>query len=175
MNEDGSYVDAGMLAVSVIVPGSLAAALANNVPDAAHDGGVARVLGLDPQVWRALDPLAGSVLSLVPLGTHALRAALGNALVASASGAILYVVFRELLAACADTARLRCVVAAIATLSALVASPWQLESASVGSAPGAALVLLPIAIVVGGGVDGGRSPWLAVTFSLCLLYTSRCV
>ena len=93
---------------------------------------------------------------------------MGNALVASASGAILYVVFRELLAACADTARLRCVVAAIATLSALVASPWQLESASVGSAPGAALVLLPIAIVVGGGVDGGRSPWLAVTFSLGL-------
>ncbi len=168
MKEGGRGVDTSMLAVSALVPGSLAAALAGNVVDAAHGEGAARVLGLDPQAWRALDPLAGAIVSLLPLGTHALRAALGGALVASASGAILYVVFRELLAACADTVRLRCVVAAIATLSAVVTFPWQIESASVGgSAPGAALTLLPIAIVVGRRANGG-TPWLAATFSLGL-------
>jgi hypothetical protein len=62
MNEGRRGVDASMLAVSALAPGSLAAALAGNVTDAAHGEGVARVLGLDPQVWRALDPLAGAVL-----------------------------------------------------------------------------------------------------------------
>jgi hypothetical protein len=169
MSEGGSGVDASMLAVSALVPGGLAAALAGNVADAAHGEGVARVLGLDPQAWRALDPLVGAVVSLVPLGTHALRAALGGALVASASGAILYVVFRELLAACADTVRLRSVVAAVATLSVLVTFPWQMESATVGgSALGAALTLLPIAVIAGRRVNGGQTPWLAATFSLGL-------
>jgi len=167
MTESDRRVDAGMLAVSTLVPGSMAAAVAGNVPDAAHDGGVARVLGLDAQPWRALDPLAGAVLSLVPVGTHAFRAALGGALVAAASGAILYVVVRELLGACADTARLRSVVAAIATLSAIVSSPWQVESATVGgSALGAALVLLPIAVVAMD--DRGRGKWLALAFCLGL-------
>jgi len=169
MSASDRRLDAGLLAISTLVPGSLAAALVGNVPDAAHDGGVARVLGLDAQAWRALDALVGAALSLAPLGTHAARAALCGALVASAAGAILYVVVRGLLRACAETARLHCVVAAIASLSAVVAPPWQIESASVGgSALGAALVLLPIAIVAGGSVDRGRGAWLAMAFSLGL-------
>jgi hypothetical protein len=167
MSASDRRLDAGMLAVSALVPGSLAAALSSNVPDAAHDAGVARVLGLDAQAWRALDALVGAVLSMAPLGTHAARAALAGALVASASGAILYVVVRELLQACADTARLHSIVAATATLSALVAPPWQLEAASVGGcALGAALVLLPIAIVAGGDVRRDRGPWVAMALSL---------
>jgi hypothetical protein len=169
MSENGGRLDAGMLAVSALVPGSLAATLAGNVPDAAHDAGVARVLGLDAQPWRALDPLVGAILSLIPLGTHAERAALGGALVAAASGAILYVVVRELLGACAETARLRCVVAAIAALSVVVAFPWQAESAKVGgSALGAALIFLPAAVVGGRGATRGRGAWPAAAFSLGL-------
>jgi len=169
MGESDRRVDAAMLAVAVLAPGSLAAALAGNVPGAAHDEGVSRVLGLDPQPWRALDPLAGALLAPIPLGTLAVRAALGGALVASAAGAILYVLFRGLLGACADTRRLRSVVAAIASLSATVAHPWQLESATVGgSALGAALVLLPVAVLGGGGVDPGRDRWLAASLSLGL-------
>jgi hypothetical protein len=161
--------DAGMLAVSVLVPGGIAAALAGNVPDAAHDRGVARVLGLDAEPWRALDALVGSLLSIVPIGTHAMRAELCGALVASASGAILYVVVRELLKACAETTRLGPIVAAIAALSALVAPTWQVESAAVGgSALGAALVLLPIAVGAAAGQGRGRGPWMALAFSLGL-------
>jgi hypothetical protein len=169
MSENGGRVDAGMLALSALLPGSVAAALACNVPDAAHDGGVARVLGLDAQPWRALDPLVGAILSFLPLGTHAERAALGGALVASASGVILYVILRALLGACAETTRLSSIVAAIAALSALLAFPWQAESARVGgSALGAALVLLPIAIVGGRVVDRRRADWPAAAFSLGL-------
>jgi hypothetical protein len=169
MSASDRRLHAGMLVVSALAPGTLAAALSGNVPDAAHDTGVARTLGLDAQAWRALDVLASALLSVAPLGTHAARAALAGALIASASGAILYVVVRELLRACAETSRLCSIVAAIATLSALVAPPWQLEGASVGGCVlGAALVLLPVAIVAGGDVRRDRGPWFAMAFSLGL-------
>src|SRR6516162_6701225 len=109
-------IDAVLLGLSALGPGCLAAWHAGNVPDAAHDGGVARVLGLEPQPWRALDVAVGLLLSGFPVGTQAARAALGSALVLAASGALLYVMARRLLEACADTQRLRFFVATIAAI-----------------------------------------------------------
>src|ERR1700722_19868936 len=134
----GSRTDAFLLGVSAFAP-------------AAPVGGVARVLGLDPQPWRALDVLVGALLAAFPVGTRAARAALGGALVTACAGAVLYVLARRLLGACSDiarTRRLRFFVAAIAALTPLVAAPWQIEAAAVGgSVAGALLVLAPLALL----------------------------
>ena len=82
------------------------------------------------------------------MGTRATRAALGAALVAGAAGVLLYVLARGLLAACAETRRLRFFVASIASIAPLVAGPWQMEGAAVGgSVTGGLLGLLPIALL----------------------------
>ena len=160
----GSRTDAVLLGVSALVPACLVAWHVGNVPDAAHDGGVARVLGLDPQPWRALDVLVGALLAAFPVGTRAARAALGGALVTACAGAVLYVLSRRLLGACADssrTGRLRFFVASIAALTPLVAAPWQIEGAAVGgSVAGALLVVLPVALA------GEGAPWAAVALAL---------
>jgi hypothetical protein len=179
---DGAWsrrVDAAMLAVSALAPACLAAAHVGGVADVAHDRGVARVLGLDPQVWRGLDVAVGGALSALPLGTHAARAAAGEALVAGAAGGVLYVVVRRTLARTADLPRFGAFVAAIASLAATLAPAWQSESASPGgSALGAVLVLTAMAVIAAGGGMGGlaadssvgaREPrWAAAAFALGL-------
>ena len=143
----GSRTDAFLAGLCALGPVCLAVAHLGNVPDAAHDGGVARVLALDPQAWRALDVVAGGLLSAIPLGTRAARAALGDALVLAGAGVAAYVLARRLLGACAETRRLRFFVASIAALTPLVAAPWQIEGASVGgSVTGALLILAPLAL-----------------------------
>src|SRR5580704_12844865 len=143
----GSRIDAVLLGMSALVPACLVASQVGNVPDAAHDAAVARVLALDPQSWRALDVAVGVLLRAFPVGTRAARAALGGALVAACAGAAPYVLARRLLGACADTRRLRFFVASIAALTPLVAAPWQIEGIAVGgSATGALLVVLPLAL-----------------------------
>jgi hypothetical protein len=138
-----------MLALAAMLPACLAAGQVGNVADPAHDPGTCRVLGFGAQPWRALEVVAGALLSAVPVGTLATRAGLGGALVAAAAGATTYSVARRLLATCAETRRLHYVVAVIATCAALLAPPWQLESATVGgSATGALLVLLATALFV---------------------------
>jgi hypothetical protein len=147
----GSRTDAFLLGLCALGPACLAAAHVGNVPDAAHDGAVARVLALDAQAWRALDVLVGVLLTAIPLGTRAARAALGSALVLAGAGVAAYSVARRLLGACADAGRLRFFVAAIAALTPLVAAPWQIEGAAVGgSVTGALLVLAPLAFLVEG-------------------------
>ncbi len=159
----GSRIDAVLLSVSALAPACLVASHVGNVPDAAHDGGVARVLALDPQPWRALDVAIGVLLAAFPVGTRAARAALGGALVAACAGAVLYVLARRLLAACADTRRLRFLVASIAALTPLVAAPWQIEGAAVGgSVTGALLIVLPLALA------GEGAPWPVVALALGL-------
>ncbi len=154
-------IDAVLLGLSALAPACLAAWHVGNVPDAAHDGGAARVLGFDPQPWRALDVVVGMLFAAVPVGTRAARAALGSGLVVAAAGAVLYVTARRLLEACADTRHLRFFVATIAALTPLVAAPWQIEGAAVGgSVTGAVLVLLPVALA-GEGV-----PWPVVALAL---------
>jgi hypothetical protein len=143
----GSRTDAVLLGLSALVPGCLAAWHTGNVPDAAHDAAVARVLAFDPQPWRALDVVVGGLLAALPVGTRAARAALGSGLLTACAGALLYVLARRLLGACADSRRLRFFVASIVALTPLVSAPWQIEAAAVGgSVVGAVLTLLPVAL-----------------------------
>src|SRR5579864_6835477 len=128
----GSRIDAVLLGLSALVPACLAAWHTGNVPDAAHDAAVARVLAFDPQPWRALDVVVGGLLAALPVGTRAARAAIGSGLVAACAGALLYVLARRLLGVCAETGRLRFFVASIAALTPLVSAPWQIEGAAVG-------------------------------------------
>jgi hypothetical protein len=156
-----------MLALSAGLPACVAALHLGNVADAGHDRAVARVLAFDPQPWRALDVPAGALLSLLPLGTQAARAALGSALAAGAAGAVLYSIARRLLAACGPTRHLGPVVAAIATATALLAFPWQRESAAVGgSSLGALLVVMPLAILIRARESAERGAWIGVAASL---------
>ena len=162
---------------AALVPAALAAARVANVPDASHDRGVVRVLGLDAQIWRGLDTAIEVLLGAVPVGTRAARAGLGGALVVAASGAVLYVVVRALLAACAETRWLGALVAAVAAILPLVAAPWQSESSSVGgSATGALLVLLPVALLHSRPAappsrdEGGEPPWRSAAFVLGLAF-----
>jgi len=155
--------DAVLLGMSALVPASLAAWHTGNVPDAAHDAAVVRVLAFAPQPWRALDVVVGALPALLPIGTRAARAALGSGLVAACVGAVLYILARRLLGACAETRRLRFFVASIAALTPLVAAPWQIESAAVGgSVTGALLVLVPVALA------GEGAPWAVVALALGL-------
>ncbi len=154
-------VDAFLMGLSALVAASLAAWHVGNVPDAAHDGGAARVLAFDPQPWRALDVVVGALLAAAPVGTRAARAALGGSLVVGAAGAALYALARRLLEACAETRRLRFFVATIAALTPLVAAPWQIEGAAVGgSVTGALLVLLPVVLA------GEGAPWPAIALAV---------
>jgi hypothetical protein len=173
----GARTGAAMLALCALAPACLAAAHVGNVPDAAHDAGVARALGLAGQTWRGLDVAVGSLLSAVPLGTRAARAALGGALVAGAAGAVLYVLARRVAAACADAPRLGAFAAALATLAAVCAPPWQIEAGAVGgSVTGALLVLAAVAVTAraegrAGGLaaaDDAGVPWRAAAFVLAL-------
>lgn len=156
------------LAVSALAPACLAAMHVGNVADAAHDVGVARVLGLDAQPWRALDVAIGVLLVAVPVGTLATRAAMAGAVLIGWGGVVLYLVTRRLLAMCADTPRLGSMVAAIVTVSAFSAPAWQLEAAAVGGAvTGGMLGLLPVALLAHPHwTDEKRRAGAAVTLGL---------
>jgi hypothetical protein len=144
-------LDAVMLALSAALPACLAATRVGNVADAAHDGGVARVIGVGAQAWRSLDVPAGLLLAAVPVGTLAARTAMAGALVIGAIGGILFGITRQLLRACADSPRLGSLVAAIVTLATLSIPAWQLEAATTGGAvSGALLVFLPLVLLVHG-------------------------
>ncbi len=159
----GSRIDAVLLGLSALVPAWLAAWHTGNVPDAAHDAAVARVLAFDPQPWRALDVVVGGLLGALPVGTRAARAAIGSGLVAACAGVLLYVLARRLLGVCAETRRLRFFVASIAALTPLVSAPWQIEAGAVGgSVAGAALTLLPVALAC------ESAPWPVVALALGL-------
>jgi hypothetical protein len=157
-----------MLFLAALLPACLAVAHLGNVADAAHDAGVARAMGLQAEPWRALDVLVASAFAVLPLGTRAARAALGEALVVAAAGAVLYRVTRRLAGACADAPRVGALTSAIATCAALCAPLWQTEASAVaGSATGALLVLLPIAVLARDPEDGGP-PWRACLFGVAL-------
>jgi hypothetical protein len=174
----GSRIDAVLFGLSSCAPAVLAASHVGNVPDAAHDGASARVLGFDPQPWRALDVGVGALLSAFPVGTRGARAALGTALVVGLAGALLYVLARELLGACAETRRLRLFVASVAALTPLVAAPWQIEGSAVGgSVTGGVLVILPIALLAPAfcrkastSAEGMQAPWSNAALALALAF-----
>jgi len=160
-----------MLAVSGLAPAVVAAMLVANESPAAHDGGVARVLALRAEPWRATDIVLDSLFSLVPLGTQAARAALAGGLVAGIASAVLYRLGCALLAPRDGKGALPFVVACIGALASTLARPWQTEAASVGgSVSGALLILAPIAVVARADADGSQPPisWPAAAFGLAL-------
>lgn len=157
--------------VCAAVAAGLSAAHIEDVADAAHDAGVARSLGLDPQPWGALDAAVAALFAWAPVGTLAARAAMGQALVVGAAAAVLYGLARRLLSACADAPRTGAVVALIGTFTAVLGPAWQLEgSAPAGSTLGALLVLLPLALLVDADGGGVRPPWRAAVFVLALAF-----
>ena len=141
------WLDAGLLVLSALAPACLAASQVGNVADAAHDVGVARVLGLDAQPWRELDRLVELALFAVPLGTRAARAGLCGALAVGAAGAVIFLVTRELLRSCAPTKRLGPLVATIAAMSAALAPTWQGEAGPGGAAIGGVIALAPLLLL----------------------------
>jgi hypothetical protein len=166
-------LDAAMTLLCALAPACLAAAHVGNAADAAHDAGVARAMGLAAQPWRGLDVVAGSLLAWVPLGTRAARADLGSALVAGLAGVVVYRIARALAARCLEAPRLGALTAAVATLAALCAPVWQTEAAAVGgSAMGALLALVPLAVVARADDAKSPPPWrlAALTLGLAVGY-----
>ena len=146
--------------VAAVGAAGLAAAQLENVADAAHDAGVGRALGLDPQPWGSLDAPVAALLSWVPVGTLAVRAAMGQALVLGLAAAVLSGLAHRLLVACADAPRISRVVAVIATWCAVLGPAWQLEGASpAGSTLGALLALAPLALLADADGEGAKPPW----------------
>jgi hypothetical protein len=155
--------------VAAVGAAGLAAAHLENVADAAHDGGVARAMGLDPQPWGGLDAAASALLSWVPLGTLAARAAMGQALVLGVAAAVLFGLAHRLLASCADAPRISLVVALIATWCAVLGPAWQLEGAApAGSVLGALLAVAPLALLADADGEGAKPPWRLAAFTLGL-------
>jgi hypothetical protein len=147
----------------------LAAAQLENVADAAHDAGVARGLGLDPQPWGGLDVAVSGLLAWVPLGTLAARAAMGQALVLGVAGAVVFELSHRLLSACAEAPRISPVVAVIATWCAVLGPAWQLEGAApAGSVLGAGLALAPLVLLARADDEGAKPPWRVAVFTLAL-------
>jgi hypothetical protein len=143
------------------LPAVLAAAHLANVADAAHDEGVIRAVGFGwTGAWRALDPLLAAAFEILPIGSRSMRAGLASVLFVAVGAALLHLVTRRLLAACAATERLGAFVASIATWTVVCGAAWQLEGASAGgSVLGAVLVLAPMALLTSRtGIDLRRLP-----------------
>jgi hypothetical protein len=162
----GRWFFAG-LALTALLPACLALAHAANVGDAAHDEAALRALGLGwTGGFRALDAAWCGLFAWLPLGTRAFRAAFASAAACGLSGALLFLIGRGVLAMSAEVAspRVSDAVAAIASLGATFSPSWQLEAAApAGSTLGAALALLPVALLFGGGRrDGERVPPLVL-------------
>lgn len=164
----------GQQAAGAFVAVTAAAVLASHVPNlagASCDAAVARVLAFEPQPFRALDVLAGNLLSVVPVGTQTTRAALGTCLVAAWAATLVYDLSRSLLSACAPLGATASLIAAIAALTPIGSVAWQTEGAAVGGAVlGAALILAPIAAMARsvGTQDATRWPGVAVGLALAI-------
>jgi hypothetical protein len=162
-----------LLAVTVALPASLAAAHMANVADAAHDEAVLRAVGLGwTGALRALDAPWFGLFAWLPVGTRVARAALGSAAACGAAAGLLFVTTRVLLAQCVQTARVGSLVAAIVALAAALSPSWQLEAAApAGTTLGVLLALLPVATLLGGARLGeGRVPTTALALGGALSY-----
>jgi hypothetical protein len=150
------------------VPACLAAGHVGQVPDAAHDVGVAAAMGLDPGAWRSLDAVVASIFAALPVGSRAARAGMGQSLVVAAAGATVYLLAERLAAGLAPQRRAGVFAAAIATLAAVCAPAWQLEGGvAAGSTTGGLLALLPLAAIAPDGPHD-TSRWRLAAFALGL-------
>ena len=177
----GGRLPLALLVVAIVVPACLAASRALSVPDAAHDAGVIRVVGLG---WgsglRALDAVAAAPFLLLPIGTRAFRGALASAAATGIAGGVLYEMARALLARVAASKLLGPAVACVASLATTLSIAWQLESSvAAGASLGALLGLLPLALVARvvhadeatlAGVYSARMPVVALATAAALGY-----
>ncbi len=141
-----------MLVASALVPAVVAASHLGNVAYAANDEGLVRVLGLGwTGAFRGADTIVSALFLALPLGTRAARAALAGCVLCGLGGAVLYLLARRLLAACGPAGapgRFGSIIAAVASMTATLSAPWQLESTGVaGAGLGALLVLAPLALL----------------------------
>ncbi|WP_394834024.1 hypothetical protein LVJ94_46720 [Pendulispora rubella] len=143
----GTRFEQAMLAAAAVFPALTAVLHAENVADAAHDGGVIRTVVLGwAGPWQALDAWIAAPFLVLPIGTQVFRAALASAVVCGVAGAVMYGIARALLSACAPTRWLGPAVAAIAAATAALSMAWQTEGMAPGGATlGALLVLLAVA------------------------------
>jgi hypothetical protein len=163
----GRRTGAAMAAVCALAPALLAALRVTDAASAACDAGVARVMGIAPVPWRALDVAFDNLLALVPVGTLAARSQLSSGLIAAASSVILFRLGGRLLFGSVGRGPEAVLVAAIAALTATLGSPWQTEAVMVGgSVTGAMLILTPLALVAGRDHEGCRTSWMATAFAL---------
>jgi hypothetical protein len=172
----GSWLSALAAALAV----GLAAAHLGVVADAAHDAGVARALGLDPQPWGALDVPLAALLSWLPVGTLAARAAMGQALVLGVAALAIYAMAQRLLAASAGPrpvgadragAWVGAVIAFIGTTCVVLGPVWQLEGgAPAGSALAALLAVLPIVLLAEVEDESAQPSWRLAAFALALAF-----
>jgi hypothetical protein len=164
--EGRSRFDAALLFASVAAPMLVALSRASSFAEASHDAAVVRGLGLGfTGVFRALDVVVESLLLLLPVGTRALRAALGSALLGGVAGGLLYLLGR---AAAFESGALRpgraqghrssaVFAAAIAAASASFSMAWLSEASLAGSTlVGVCLVLAPLVLAL---LRPGRAAW----------------
>jgi hypothetical protein len=163
----GRRTGAAMAAVCAFAPALLAALRVTHTASAACDEGVARVIGIAPVPWRALDVAFDNLLALVPIGTLVARSQISSGLIAAASSVILFRLGRRLLFSGVGRGRAAIIVAAIAALTATLGNPWQTEAVMVGgSVTGAMLIVTPLALVAGRDPEGCRTSWMATAFVL---------
>ncbi|MGD0673986.1 MAG: hypothetical protein ABSC94_01120 [Polyangiaceae bacterium] len=164
-------LDVGLMALCALVTCGLSAQHIPRIADAAHDGGVRRAIAFEAEVWRWLDAWIGLVFGRLPAGTPATRATLGGIGLAAGAAAVVYAMTRTLLGACAETRRLRFVVAAVATLTVFAGVPWQTESASVGGSVSGALLGLSCLFFADRASRDGRPVWFRATL-IALVFAS---
>src|SRR6185312_10265386 len=159
----------------MLLPACVAAAHATIAPDAAHDEAVVRALGAGwTGAWRALDVAWAGATAWLPIGTRAMRAALGGAAMIAACAGILHALERRLLARASgeEEGALAIAIAAIAALSATLGPPWQIEAqAALGATLGAALALAPVAVLaLGESLQDARVVVAAFALGAALSY-----
>ncbi|WP_394844514.1 hypothetical protein LZC95_46605 [Pendulispora brunnea] len=163
----GTRFEQATLAAAAVFPALTAVLHAENVADAAHDGGVIRTVGLGwAGPWQALDAWIAAPFLMLPIGTQVFRAALASAVVCGLAGAVMYGMARALLAACAPTRWLGPAVAAIASAMAALSMAWQTEALAPGGATAGALLVL-LAVWAAGSQ---RAVWTAFFTLSALIY-----
>lgn len=149
-DRDGEVLRRLALFACALVPTLVAAANAREIADPLHDAAALRVAGLGwTEPFRAVEGLFAAPLLLVPLGSRGLRAALASSLAAGLGGGVLFELARALLAALRRTRRLGTVLAAVASLSATLSIPWQIEATSAGGAVLTTALALAAILTVG--------------------------
>ncbi len=108
---------------------------------ASHDEATIRVVGVGyTGILRALDVLVSAPFQLLPLGTHAVRAGIGSAVVSGVAAAMAFIFVRAFLPGAlgkiekAPSERLLTAVAAVAVLTAALGPTWQVEASAPGGA-----------------------------------------